>query len=71
MKLLVILDAVLSLLQGTLVGLGLNDKYRKVASEIQAAIERIAAARREVLTNTELETLRNTLQWTEPAPPAT
>lgn len=63
MSVLTILDVILSLLSGTLTGLGANDKYRKVISEVQAAINSIAIARQEVLTNTELESLRTTPQW--------
>lgn len=60
---LFLLDTVLSMLQTTLTAFGANDKYRKVASEVQAAIVSIATAREEVLTNTELESLRTTPQW--------
>ena len=63
MNIVAILDIVLSILQGALTSLGVNDKYRKVASEVQAAIRSIAAAREEALTNTELESLRTTPQW--------
>ncbi len=57
------LSAALWFLQSVLTGLGLNDKYRKVASELQAAVDRINVAKDEILTNTELETLRFTPKW--------
>ena len=63
MSILALVDLVLGLLQGALTGLGVNDKYRKVASEIQAANEAISRAKDEVVTNTELESLRTTPEW--------
>ncbi len=57
------LSAALLLLQAVLTGFGLDDKYRKVASELQAAVDRINTAKDEILTNTELETLRFTPKW--------
>jgi len=60
---LALLDVLLSILQATLTGLGANDKYRKVASEIQGAVGSISRARQEVLTNSQLESLRTSPQW--------
>ena len=63
MSALALLSVALGILQGVLTSFGANDKYRKVASEIQAGADAISRARAEVLTNSELEPLRTARQW--------